>query len=122
MFLRKLLVIVLPLVFCLILSTLLPLLAGLGFFANLLGGLLLGVALALLLPLSGATMRREPFAGLLWIPSVLLLGTVTYQYFNALGQWSVPLLNMLATSRGQVVLVECAFAAYMLTECLRTRR
>lgn len=121
MFLRKCVVIVLPLVFCAVISLVLPLLGGLGFFANVLGGILLGLALALLLPLSGATRRREPFAGLLWIPAVLLLLTVAYQYVSAQGIWSAPLLNALSTTHGQTVLTECAFAAYMTTEWGRTR-
>ena len=54
MFLRKLTVIVVPLALGWALCVLFPLLSGLGFWSNVLKGLLLGAGLALLLPLSGA--------------------------------------------------------------------
>lgn len=122
MFLRKLTVMVAPLLLALLLCVLLPVMNGLGFWSNVLKGVVLGVALALLLPVSGAGKRREPFAGLLWIPAVLLAGVVVYQYLNSMGMASLPVLDMLATRDGQVVLVECAFAGYMATQCIRTRK
>ena len=65
MFLRKLLVIVVPLVLCGLCVFFLPLLGGFGLWSDLLQGLILGALLALLLPLSGASRRKEPFATLL---------------------------------------------------------
>ena len=80
MFLRKLIVIVLPLGMLLIISLLTPVLASLGaFWGSLLLGLCLGTALGLLLPLSGATRLREPFAWLLWIPAAVILLILLYQ-------------------------------------------
>jgi len=122
MFLRKLTVMVAPLLLALLLCVLLPVMNGLGFWSNVLKGLLLGVTLALLLPISGAGKRREPFAGLLWIPTLLLAAVVVYQYLNSVGTLSLPVLDMLATRDGQVVLVECAFVGYMATQCIRTRK
>ena len=97
---------------------------GLPVFSGFQGGLgvLLGVTLALLLPLSGAGRRREPFAGLLWIPALLLMGVVTYQYLDSMALANLPVLDMLATRDGQVVLVECTFVGYMATQCIRTRK
>lgn len=122
MFLRKLTVIVAPVILCWLMATVFPLLSGLGFWSNVLKGLLLGVGLALLLPLSGASRRKEPFAGMLWVPTALTALTVVYQHLHSLGRLTIPVLSMLATTDGQVVLVECVFVGYMATQCLRTRK
>ncbi|MBR2822704.1 MAG: hypothetical protein IKE24_03330 [Clostridia bacterium] len=122
MFLRKLVVIVVPLGLLLLLALLLPLFASLGaFFGSLLLGAALGVALGLLLPLAGATRLREPFAHLLWVPAVLVLLILLYQYLSSLGV-SWPLLRLLATLDSRLITVESAFAAYMLTFSVRTGR
>ena len=99
MFTRKLVVILVPLLLAAALCWVFPLLGGLGFFSNVTRGLLLGGVMALLLPL-----------------------TVGYQYGAAAFGWRVPMLSLLATQNGQVVLVECAFVGYMTVTCLRTRR
>lgn len=122
MFLRKLLVMAVPLALTAALCAALPLLNGLGFWSNVIKGTLLGVGLALLLPLSGASRRREPFAGLLIVPALLLTLVVAYQYFAAAGKVSVPVLNALTTTEGQVVLTECLFIGYMTAQTIRTRR
>ena len=122
MFLRKLTVLVVPLLLAAALCLLFPVMDGLGFWSNVLKGLLLGVGLALLLPVSGAGRKREPFAGLLWVPAVLLALTVAYQYLESLSAVSWPVLSMLTTRDGQVVLVECAFAGYMTLQCIRTKK
>ena len=122
MFLRKLTVMILPLLLVLAVCMLLPLFSGLGYWSNVIKGAAMGVVLALLLPLSGAGRKREPFAGLMWIPSLLLWAVVIYQYLESMGMASLPVLDMLATRDGQVVLVECTFAGYMLAHCIRTRK
>ena len=122
MFTRKLVVILVPLLLAAALCWIFPLLGGLGFFSNVTRGLLLGGVMALLLPLSGAGKRKEPFGHLLWVPALLLVLTVGYQYGAAAFGWRVPMLSLLATQNGQVVLVECAFVGYMTVTCLRTRR
>ena len=122
MFLRKLTVMVAPLLLALALCLLFPVMGGLGFWSNVLKGLLMGVVLALLLPVSGAGRKREPFAGLLWVPAVVLALVVTYQYLESIGMVSWPVLRMLTTRDGQVVLVECAFAGYMTAQCIRTKK
>ncbi|MBQ7848974.1 MAG: hypothetical protein IJ343_04550 [Clostridia bacterium] len=121
MFLRKLVVIVVPLLMTALLCVVFPLLMGLGFWTNVLMGVILGASLALLLPLSGASKRREPFAGLLWIPLLLLIAVVTGQYLASVGV-EVPVLSMFRTGYPQVVLVESAFAGYMAVQVIRTKK
>lgn len=122
MFLRKLIVMVTPLLLAAGLCLLLPLFSGLGFWSNVIKGVLLGVGLALLLPLSGASRRKEPFAVLLWVPMLLLALTVGYQYLASIGAVNVPVLHMLMTTNGQTVLIESTFVGYMAAQAVRTRK
>ena len=122
MFLRKLTVILVPLGMLLLVCLLVPVFSTMdAFFGPLLLGAVLGVLLALLLPLAGATRLREPFAWLLWIPAAVILLILLYQFLamNRVGQ-DVPLLRLLATGDARVLTAESAFAAYMLTFSLRT--
>ena len=121
MFLRKLVVVVLPLLMAALLCVLLPMMDGMPFWTEAFKGLTLGVSLALLLPLCGATRKREPFAGLLWAPLVTLIVVVLSQYLAVIGI-TVPVLDMLRTGDGNVILVECAFIGFLLVQMLRTRR
>ena len=91
------------------------------FFGSLLLGTVLGILLALLLPLAGATRLREPFAWLLWIPSALILLVLLYQFLalNGVGN-GIPVLRLLATGESRIITMEAAFAAYMLTFSVRT--
>lgn len=122
MFLRKITVMVVPLLLALVLCLVMPVLSGLGFWSNVLRGLLLGIGLALLLPLSGAGRKKEPFANLLWIPALLLALVVVYQYLASSGIMSTPALSLLTTDNAQTVLVESAFVGYMACHSLRTRK
>lgn len=122
MFLRKLTVIVIPLGMLIVLCLLVPLFSTLHmFFGSLLLGTVLGILLALLLPLAGATRLREPFAWLLWIPSALILLVLLYQFLalNGVGN-GIPVLRLLATGESRIITMEAAFAAYMLTFSVRT--
>ena len=121
MFLRKLVVVVLPLVMAAVLCLLLPMMDGVPFWTEAFKGLTLGVALALLLPLCGVSKKREPFAGLLWAPLVALIVAVLSQYLALIGV-NVPLLGMLRTGDANVILVECAFIGFLAVEMLRTRK
>jgi hypothetical protein len=124
-FLRKMLVVVLPLLMCLLLSVLFPFLGktfpDLNFFEYVIEGLLLGAALALLIPLMGGR-KREPFAGLFWVAAVLLFLTVTYQYLYQTGAMRVEALSFLAAAGPQVVLVECTFLGFLVTAAIRSGR
>ena len=125
MFLRKLTVILLPLVMLFVLCMLIPLFVSMdAFFGPLLTGTVLGVLLALLLPLSGATRIREPFAWLLWIPAAVILLVLIYQFLtvNGIGQ-DLPVLRLLAvrkTGSSITIITESAFASYMLAFSIRT--
>ncbi len=121
MFLRKLVVVVLPLVMVALLCLLLPLMDGIPFWTEAFKGLALGIALSLVLPLCGATKKREPFAGLLWVPLTALIVAVLSQYLALIGI-SVPVLDMLRTGDGNVVLVECAFIGFLAVQMIRTRK
>ena len=122
MFLRKLIVILLPLGLLLAAALLLPVFSSMGvFFGSLALGAVLGTALGLLLPLAGATRLREPFAHLLWIPAARVVLTLIYQYLASLGtDW--PLFRLLATQDSRLITVESAFASYMITFSVRTGR
>ena len=121
MFLRKLVVIVVPLLMAALLCLIFPLLMGLGFWTNVLMGVILGACLALLLPLSGASRRREPFAGLMWLPLLMLIAVVVGQYLSSIGVY-VPVLDLFKTTQGQTVLVEAAFIGYMAVQIIRTKK
>lgn len=122
MFLRKLTVLLVPLGMLLLLCLLTGLFRSMdAYFGSLLLGALLGVLLSLLLPLSGATRLREPFAWLLWVPAAVILLVLLYQYlaFQQIGR-DLPVLRLLATSDSRIITVEAAFAAYMLSFSVRT--
>ena len=124
MFLRKLTVLLVPLAMLLVLCLLAPVFYSMSpYFGSLLQGALLGVLLALLLPLAGATKMREPFAWLLWAPAAVMLLVLLYQYLVSIGVGgNVPLLRLLAVSDSRIITVESAFAAYMLAFSIRTGR
>ena len=124
MFLRKLTVIVAPLGMLVTVCLLIPLFSALQmFWGSLLLGSVLGILLALLLPLAGATRLREPFAWLLWIPAALILLVLLYQFLALSGVGNdLPVLRLLATGESRIITMEAAFAAYMLTFSVRTGR
>lgn len=122
MFLRKLTVLLVPLGLLLLLCLLIPLFGSMdAFFGPLLLGSVLGIMLALLLPLAGATRLREPFAWLLWIPAAVILLILLYQFLalRQVGQ-ELPVLRLLATGDTRILIAESAFAAYMLAFSVRT--
>ena len=120
MFLRKLTVIAVPLGLLILICILMPLFAD-AFFGSVLLGCALGVSLGLLLPLAGATRMREPFAHLMWIPAVILLLLLIWQYLMLNGI-SVPVLNLLGSNDARVFTVESTFMAYLITFSVRTGR
>ena len=122
MFLRKLTVLLVPLGMLLVMCLLAPLFYSMTpYLGSLLQGALLGVLLALLLPLAGATKMREPFAWLLWIPAAVILLILLYQYLASQGIGrDVEVLRLLATTDSRIITIEAAFAAYMLAFSVRT--
>ena len=122
MFLRKLTVILVPLVMLLAICLLVPVFSAMdAFFGPMLMGAMLGVLLALLLPLAGATRLREPFAWLLIFPAAAVLLILLYQYITAAGTGrDIPILRLLVTGDARIITAEASFAAYMLTFSVRT--
>ena len=116
MFLRKLLVIVVPLVLCGLCVFFLPLLGGFGLWSDLLQGLILGALLALLLPLSGASRRKEPFATLLVVPMIVLIVLLALQLMRALGV-ALPFQPV----SGCTMMIECTFLSFMTVQAIRTK-
>lgn len=116
MFLRKLLVIVVPLVLCGLCVFFLPLLGGFGLWSDLLQGLILGALLALLLPLSGASRRKEPFATLLVVPMIVLIVLLALQLLRALGV-ALPFQPV----SGYTMMIECTFLSFMTVQAIRTK-
>ena len=119
MFLRKLLVMLGPLLLCAALCLGMPLIAGLGFFTQVLRGVALGGALSLILPLCGASRRRETFGKLLWVPAVILFVVLLYQYLTSAGMLRIPALTFLATSQPNTVLIESTLLAYLAGHLIR---
>ncbi len=113
MFLRKLTVLVVPILLILVTAWAMRLMADWGFWGNAAKGALLGLSLALLLPLSGARRQKNRCARLLWIPTAALALIIAYQYLASIGQ-SIPALRFLETQSPQTVLTESAFALFML--------
>ena len=113
MFLRKLLVIVVPLVLCGLCVFFLPLLGGFGLWSDLLQGLILG---ALLAPLSGASRRKEPFATLLVVPMIALIVLLALQLMRALGV-ALPFQPV----SGCTMMIECTFLSFMTVQAIRTK-
>jgi len=124
MFLRKLTVLLVPLCMLLALCLLTPLFYAMNaFWGSLLLGMLLGTMLSLLLPLSGATRLREPFAWLLWIPAAVILLFLLYQFLSSEGIGrDLPVLRLLITNDSRIITIEATFAAYMLAFSVRTGR
>ena len=79
------------------------------------------LALALVLPLCGAHKKREPFAGLLWLPLTAFIVAVQSQYLALIGI-NVPVPDMLRTGDSNVILVECSFIGFLLVTMIRTRK
>ena len=124
MFLRKLTVVLVPLGMLLLLCLLVPLFSSMDAFGgSLLLGIMLGMLLALLLPLSGATRYREPFAWMLIFPAAVILMILLYQFlFSQNIGVSVPVLRLLGTNNTRIITAEAAFASYMFTFSIRTGR
>lgn len=121
MFFRKFLVVVLPLLACAAIAFLYPILANIIpvlFWLHLLFGGILGVVLALLIPLMGGR-RREPFATLFWVPTAILVIVLALQAMIASGWLTAPVLAFLYKGNTFTILVEGAFTGFLATLAIR---
>ena len=120
MFLRKLLVILGPLLLCLIAVVVFPLIERISdwFPRFLLMGLLLGALLAALIPLIGAR-RKEPFLRILWVPTVLLILLLSYQALYHSNAIDLKAIEFLSTNSSITVFMESTFLGYMITLLFR---
>lgn len=126
MLLRKLVVALCPLALCGLVCALFRWVDGwLGsaaYAAFVIKGAALGASLALTLPISGVRAHTNGLAGWLLAGAALLAAALIYQYLEATGAVSVPVLRALLTVNGQVVLVESAAMGYLTAAGLWYRR
>lgn len=127
MLMRKLLAVFGPLLICLLTCTVymwldrwLP--TG-SFLQYMLKGALLGLGLALVLPVAGIAARNTGLTAMLYIAAGLLAAILLYQYLETVGAVHWPALKALITVNAQVVLIESTAAGYLaLTAALNRRR
>lgn len=125
MLLRKLVAALCPLLLCIVLCLLYRWLDGvLGaglFWSFLLKGLLLGVMLALIIPLAGLRCHSKGLQPWLYVGAALLAVTLCYQYLETTGVVHSALLLSLFTLNGQVILIEGAAAGFMTVTALLSK-
>ena len=127
MLMRKLLVVLGPLLLCLMTCLLFRWLDGLleagDFFLFVLKGITLGLCAALLLPVGGVSQKDTGLAPLLFIAAGLLALTLLYQYLETVGVLHWAVLKAIISINGQVVLIESTVMGFLvLTAALRARR
>ncbi len=113
MFLRKLMVMALPLLLVMALLIAFGALEPADFWGNAAFGLLAGLALSLLPLAGGATRRRVPFARLLWVPAALLTALVLLQ-----GLKPELLPASLLIYKAAPLLLECGMAGALIGTAL----
>lgn len=122
MFVKKMLVICVPLAVCVLLSFVFPLLSGLAFYGSFLRGLLIGLGLGALLPLLYRTAKQSTAIKLLWTPVVLLFVLLLYQYLTVYGMLHVPVLSFLNVRSGSSVEIESAMLGFLVVILFMNRK
>ena len=126
MLLRKLVAAFCPLLMCAVVCVVFRWVDGaLGsgsFWAFSIKGAVLGAALALSLPAAGVKAHTNGLAGWMLAGAAALAAVVIYQYLERAGLVHMPVMLAILGFNGQVVLVESAFAGYLLTCGLWYRR
>jgi hypothetical protein len=126
MLLRKLVAALCPLLLCLLTCILFRWLDGLmkegDFFLFVFKGLLLGLCVALLLPVAGITTRSNGLMPWLFVAAGVLALLLFYQYLETLRVVSWPALKALISINGQVVLAESAVTGFLLLTGFLGRR
>ena len=125
MFLRKLVAAVCPLLLCILLGAAFGWLDGLGWFNGFwsyaLKGLLLGILLALVLPIGGVKSRMNGLQAWFLGGVGLLAALVLLQYLTFAQVLRLSLLEMLGLNP-QVVLAEGTVIGFMLVTVVLNRR
>lgn len=126
MFLRRLLVVAGPALLCLVTCILFRWMdmwfAEGSFFLYLLRGVLIGLCLALVLPIAGLSLRSTGLAGMLYFAALLMALLLSYQYLESVRAVSLPVLRALIAVNGQVLMVEGAVLGFtLLTAMLHPR-
>lgn len=126
MLLRKMVAALCPLMLCALVCTVFRWIDGLmgsgAFWAFVIKGVLLGAALALVLPAAGVRAHTNGLTGWLWLGAGLLFAAVMYQYLETEGVLHLPVLASMMAFNGQVVLVESTAMGYMASAALWYRR
>ena len=127
MLIRRLFVVLGPILMCLLTCLFFRWLDGLlaagNFFLYALKGIGLGLCVALLLPVAGLSVQSTGLTGFLYIAAGLLFLTLVYQYLETLGAVNWPALRAIISINGQVVLVESTVMGFLtLTAALRGKR
>lgn len=126
MLLRKLVAALCPLLLCLLTCILFRWLDGLmeagNFFLFAVKGVLLGVCIALLLPVAGITSRTNGLVRWLFVAAGILFLFLFYQYLETIGVVNWPGLKSLISINGQVVLVESVVMGFLLVTGLLNRK
>lgn len=126
MLLRKLVAALCPLLLCLLtcaaFSWIDGLMVGAAFLAFVLKGVLLGICLALILPVAGVSMRTNGLMPWLLAGAGLLVVLLLFQYLQGTNLVHAQILRPILSVNGQVLLVEGTVMGYMATMGLMLRR
>lgn len=126
MLLRKLVVVLVPLLLVMVTVTLFRWLNGWmeagSFFLFILEGLLLGACIALLLPVAGISGRTNGLARWLFAAAGALVLLVLYQYLETVHVVQWPVIRALFSINGQALLVEGAVLGFVLITGIINRK
>ena len=130
MFFRKLLVVLVPILVCLLLCWLLTLniqvpdADNFRYIFNILCGALVGVGLCLSGTLASTTRKRDTFFRLHWIVAIVLFIFLVYQYAYTRPGSTVGFLPFLHSfaNRGDATFTQAAFMGFLATSAIRGKR
>ncbi len=127
MLMRRLLAALGPVLLCLVTCALYRWLderfGGGDFWRFALKGVLLGVCVALLLPVAGISVRSNGLIPMLWVGAGLLLAALGYQYLDAAGVLRWELVRAVRAGIGQAVLADSAAMSFQaVTAALNGKR
>ena len=126
MLMRKMLVVLGPVLLCVVTCAVFRWLDGMmpagSFFLFMFKGVALGACVALLLPVAGIRVITTGLVPLLFVAAALLFATLLYQYLETVEVLNWPVLRAIISINGQVVLVESAMMGYLALTALLCRK